>query len=374
MTFSRADVDRLGGHRVLVLGDLVLDEYVTGRPARLSREAPVMILEYAEQEDRAGSAASPAANVVALGSRASVVGVLGSDAAGERVEASLARQGIDCSDLVRSTEATTATKTRFLAQGFTGGLHGRQQVLRLDRLASINAAAKQACADAVRRLTNDAEVILVSDYRGGVVGSATLEAARSTRLPIAVDSQGDVGRFSGVDVLKVNQAEARAALGNGDLVGGGESLRRELGVKFLVITLGSEGMLVLGDTEPVRVPAVRVTEVFDVTGAGDTVIAVLALGLIAGLSMRRSAELASRRQRGGAQTRRASASRRDRGRHGILNRKRKEQAVANQRSSAGRQLVADVRPDHAAGVAAEGSAGELASAAVTGGGAASPRR
>ena len=100
-------------------------------------------------------------------------------------------------------------------------------------------------------------------------------------------------RFSGVDVLKVNQAEARAALGNGDLVGGGEALRRELGVKYLVITLGSEGMLVLGGAEPVRVPAVRATEVFDVTGAGDTVIAVLALGLVGGLPMRRAAELAS---------------------------------------------------------------------------------
>ena len=252
-----------------------------------------MILEYTEQEERAGSAASPAANVVALGSRASVVGVLGCDAAGERVAASLARLGIDCSSLVRSAEVSTSTKTRFLAEGFTGGLHGRQQVLRLDRVGSINAAAKQACADAVGRIAREAEVILVSDYRGGVVGSATLEAARSTKLPLAVDSQGDVRRFSGVDVLKVNQAEARAALGSGDLVGDGEALRRELSVKYLVITLGSEGMLVLGEREPVRVPAVRVTEVFDVTGAGDTVIAVLALGLVAGLSIRRAAELAS---------------------------------------------------------------------------------
>jgi D-beta-D-heptose 7-phosphate kinase/D-beta-D-heptose 1-phosphate adenosyltransferase len=166
-------------------------------------------------------------------------------------------------------------------------------VLRLDRTPTVTADAKRACAALVGRLASDADVVLVSDYRGGVVGSATLEAARLTRLPIVVDSQGDVRQFQGVDVLKLNQAEARAALGSGDLVGSGEELRRELGLKFLVITLGAEGMLVLGDAEPVRVPAARATEVFDVTGAGDTVIAVLALGLVGGLPMRRSAELAA---------------------------------------------------------------------------------
>jgi rfaE bifunctional protein kinase chain/domain len=287
------DVRRLAGHRVLVVGDLVLDEYVTGRPARLSREAPVMILEFVAHEERAGSAASPAANVVALGSSASVVGVLGCDPPGERVEASLAGLSIDCSGLVRSAAAITATKTRFLAQGFTGGLHGRQQVLRLDRATALDAEARARCGERIARLAAAVDVILVSDYRGGVVCTATLEAARASRRPIVVDSQGDVSRFGGVDVLKINQAEAHTALGNGDLVAGGEALRRELGLRFLVITLGAEGMLVLGDGEPVRVPAVRVTEVFDVTGAGDTVVAVLALGLVGGLSMRRSAELAS---------------------------------------------------------------------------------
>jgi len=290
---SLDDVARLAGHRVLVVGDLVLDEYVTGRPARLSREAPVMILEFVAHEDRAGSAASPAANVVALGSSASVVGVLGCDHAGQRVEASLAGLGIDCSGLVRSGSATTATKTRFLAQGFTGGLHGRQQVLRLDRTAVPDGEARAACAACVARLAGEADVILISDYRGGVVCAATLEAARASRRPIVVDSQGDVSRFGGVDVLKLNQAEAHTALGSGDLVAGGEALRRDLGLRYLVITLGGEGMLVLGDGEPVRVPAVRVTEVFDVTGAGDTVAAVLALGLVGGLAIRRTAELAS---------------------------------------------------------------------------------
>lgn len=290
------DVRRLAGHRVLVVGDLVLDEYVTGRPARVSREAPVLVLEVSEDESRAGSAASPAANILALGSRSSVVGVLGDDAAGARVESSLRHFAIDCEGLVRWPGGATTTKTRILAQGFTGGLHGRQQVLRLDRTIGVPAEAARACAECVARLAPRFEAVLLSDYRGGVVGQATLAAARAAGRPIAVDSQGDVRRFAGVDLLKVNQAEAQQALGSDNVAEHGERLRRELEIGRLVITLGAEGMLVFdGSAEgaPLHVPAVRATEVFDVTGAGDTVIAVLTLSLIAGLAMPRAAELAS---------------------------------------------------------------------------------
>lgn len=291
---SRADeVRRLAGHRVLVVGDLVLDEYVTGRPSRLSREAPVMVLDLLEQEDRAGSAASPAANMVALGSSATVVGALGCDPAGDRVAASLGRLGIDAQQLVRSNDVTTSTKTRILAQGFTGGLHGRQQVLRLDRVAPLARAAAEECATCVARLAADFDAVLLSDYRGGVIGTATIQAARQSQKPIMVDSQGDIRRFHGVELLKLNQAEARAALGSGDLVADGEALRRELELRYLVITLGAEGMLVLAPEGPLRVPAVRATEVFDVTGAGDTVIALLTLGLLGQLPIKSAAELAS---------------------------------------------------------------------------------
>jgi rfaE bifunctional protein kinase chain/domain len=287
------EVRQLAGRRILVIGDLVLDEYVTGRPARVSREAPVLILEFTEQEERAGSAASPAANVVALGSHASVIGVLGSDSPGERVLAGLDQLGIDRQGLVRWPGATTATKTRILAQGFSGGLHGRQQVLRIDRVSDLDVGAVAACAESVARMAGEFDALLFSDYRGGVVGAQTFAAARASGRPIAVDSQGDVRRFRGVELLKLNQAEAQAALGTDDLERGGEALRREIELRYLVITLGSEGMLVFGDAGPQLVPAVRATEVFDVTGAGDTVIAVLTLGLVAGLPMTRAAELAS---------------------------------------------------------------------------------
>jgi rfaE bifunctional protein kinase chain/domain len=290
-----ADVRQLANRRVLVVGDLVLDEYVLGRVTRISREAPVPILELVDREYRAGSAASPAANVIALGSRATIVGVVGRDAAGERLERDLRSLGVDDRGLVRWPDSVTAIKTRFLAEGFTGGLHGRQQLLRLDQTSPLPVAAAKACAECVSRVAIEFDAILLSDYRGGVVDAECINAARAIGRPVAVDSQGDLRRFQGVDLLKVNQAEAQAALGHGDVRAGGSDLRAELGVGVLVITLGAEGMLVFDGSgaSPQHVAAVQATQVFDVTGAGDTVIAVLTLGLIAGLSMRRAAELAS---------------------------------------------------------------------------------
>jgi len=158
----------------------------------------------------------------------------------------------------------------------------------------VPAEAVAACAQCVRRLAGDFDAVLLSDYRGGVVCEASISAARASGRPIAVDSQGDLRRFRELDLIKINQAEAQAAIGSADVLGGGEALRRELSARVLVITLGADGMLVFdGAPRPERVPAVRVSQVFDVTGAGDTVIAVLTLGLIAGLTTRRAAELAS---------------------------------------------------------------------------------
>jgi rfaE bifunctional protein kinase chain/domain len=290
----REDVRLLAGRRVLVVGDLVLDEYITGRMTRISREAPVPIVEVVAREDRAGSAASPAANVIALGSQATVVGVIGCDPAGARLEAQLRQLGLDDRGLIRSPEAPTATKTRILAEGYTGGLAGRQQVMRVDATSPLPGAAAAACAECVTRYAPDFDAVLLSDYRGGVVSDASLDAARASGRPISVDSQGDLRRFRSLDLIKVNQAEAQAALGSSDVAGGGEALRRELDARVLVVTLGADGMLVFdARLPPQRVPAVRVSQVFDVTGAGDTVIAVLTLGLVAGLPTRRSAELAS---------------------------------------------------------------------------------
>jgi rfaE bifunctional protein kinase chain/domain len=287
-------VRKLAERKVLVVGDLVLDEYITGRMTRISREAPVPIVEVVAKEDRAGSAASPAANVIGLDSFATVVGVVGCDPAGAQLEAHLRQLGVDDRGLVRSPEVGTSTKTRILAEGYTGGLHGRQQVMRLDKTVGLPLAAAAACAERVSTLAPAFDAVLLSDYRGGVISAAAIDAARASGRLISVDSQGDLRRFRSIDLIKVNQAEAQNALGSIDVEAGGEALRRELEARVLVITLGADGMRVFdGHPVPERVPAVRASQVFDVTGAGDTVIAVLTLGLIAGLTIRRSAELAS---------------------------------------------------------------------------------
>lgn len=289
-----ADIRKLAGRKVLVAGDLVLDEYVTGRMTRISREAPVPIVEVAHREDRAGSAASPAGNIIALGSKAAIVGAIGCDLAGSRLEARLQELGVDDRGLIRWPELKTSTKSRILAEGFTGGFHGSQQVMRLDETATLPAGAGVACVEQVARLAGEFDAVLLSDYRGGVVTQSTIEAALASGRPVAVDSQGDLRRFRKVDLIKINHAEAQAAIGSFDVIASGEALRRELEARILVITLGADGMLVFdGANSPVQVPALGVSQVFDVTGAGDTVIAVLTLGLIAGLNARRSAELAS---------------------------------------------------------------------------------
>jgi D-glycero-beta-D-manno-heptose-7-phosphate kinase len=240
-------VARLAGQRVLVVGDLVLDEYLTGRPGRISREAPVMVLDVLRREERAGSAGNPAANIVALGSQATVVGAIGTDAAGERLQAQLQKLGTNCDGVLRLAEIETATKTRILAQGYTGGLHGLQQILRLDRVPELPASAASVCAQRVTALAPRHDAILLSDYRGGVVEPCTIEAARQAGRLLAVDSQGDLRRFRGADLVKINQAEAHAALGTTDVLAHGERLRRELDLRYLVITLGAEGMFVFGD-------------------------------------------------------------------------------------------------------------------------------
>jgi rfaE bifunctional protein kinase chain/domain len=287
------DVQLLAGHRVLVVGDLVLDEYLTGTVDRISREAPVPVLSVVAQDFRPGSAGNPAANIVALGSAASVIGVVGIDEPGRRLERGLNASGIDASALVRSADAQTATKTRVLARGPTGG---RQQMLRLDHVPPLPRGAAAACAYRLDHLARAFDAVLLSDYRGGVVDTDTIQIALGCGRLISVDSQGDLHRFRGVDLVKVNRAEAQAVLGpvDGDeLLSRGEQLRRSLELPNLVITLGTDGMAIFDDAGPCVLPAVQATQVFDVTGAGDTVIAVLTLGLLAGIGLRESARLAN---------------------------------------------------------------------------------
>ncbi len=300
---AAALVSQLAGHRIVVMGDLILDEYIVGRATRLSREAPVPVLEYVRSFTVLGGAANPAHNVVALGGQASVVGVVGDDVAGRRLLDQMAAAGLDVRGVVVDPTRCTTVKTRIVAEG---SLIFAQHLARMDRVERrpVTGDVLTALQANVERLLDGARALLISDYDSGVVVPALVETARSAAgargALLTVDSQGKLSAFRGFDLVKCNRAEAEAQLGislnaNADFEWAAGRLLPELGAKTLVITRGPDGMTVVARGQPaLHLPAANRSEVFDVTGAGDTVVAVMTLALAAGLPVETAALLANR--------------------------------------------------------------------------------
>ena len=293
---------KLAGRRVLVVGDIFLDEYISGRATRLSREAPIPVLEFAGRRYLPGGAANPSSNIVALGGTAYQVGVIGDDEAGRTLLAKLREAGIDTAAVVTDSSRPTTTKTRIVAQG---SLRFPQQLARIDNLARRPVAGKveKAIVAHLEALVPQVDAVLISDYRTGVasemVVAAALKLARQHGKLATVDSQGNLHKFSGFDLVKCNQREAEAVLGRtisseGDFREAQQQLLAELEVQAILITRGPDGMSLLGSDQPyAHILAANVSEVFDVTGAGDTVIAVATLALAAGLDLLSAAHLAN---------------------------------------------------------------------------------
>jgi rfaE bifunctional protein kinase chain/domain len=298
----REAVTRLSGSSVLVLGDLFLDEYIVGRATRLSREAPVPVLEFDRRFYVPGGAANPAHNISALGSRAYQIGVVGDDESGLKLANHLTQAGISTDGLVVDPSRPTTTKTRVVAEGT---LVFPQQVARIDLVERhrLEAGVVSQVVANLKSAGPRAGAVLISDYKGGVVNeettAAALRVAREQEILITADSQGDLLKFKGFDVVKCNRREAQAAMASElqndvDIEGAGRRILSDLEVSNVMITRGSEGMsLITVDGEALHIPAANRSEVFDVTGAGDTVIAVTTLGLAAGLGITESAHLAN---------------------------------------------------------------------------------
>ena len=293
---------KLTGRHILVVGDIFLDEYISGRATRLSREAPIPVLEFTGRRYLPGGAANPAHNIVALGSQAEQVGVIGQDEAGQTLLARLREAGIGTEGVVTDPSRPTTTKTRIVAQG---SLRFPQQLARIDRLdrRPLDEDVERQVIARLRALAPQADAILVSDYRTGLVTPAVVEAclelAKEHHKLITVDSQGGLHKFKGFHLIKCNHHEAEAVLGHPlrseeDFKGALERFLEELSARAVLITRGPEGMSLLGRGQPyVHIPAANVSEVFDVTGAGDTVIAVATLALAAGLDLLSAARLAN---------------------------------------------------------------------------------
>jgi D-glycero-beta-D-manno-heptose-7-phosphate kinase len=294
-------VDALKGRRVAVVGDLIADEFIYGQIARVSREAPVLILNYDSTEIVPGGAGNAAANVAALGGTARAVGLAGRDDTGRRLLDTLKRRRVDVGGVARPSGYRTPTKTRILA----GGIHSaKQQVVRIDRAASAAADdhAREAFGKRVLAAARGCDALLVSDYGSGLVTPAlAADAQRVMRVPIAlVDSRYRLLRYHRMTACTPNESEVEQALGVriGDntriLERAGRELLRRTRARAVLITRGSRGMALFEpDRRTEHIPIFGSDQIADVTGAGDTVIATMTLGLAAGATFLEAARLAN---------------------------------------------------------------------------------
>ncbi|OWU65489.1 MAG: hypothetical protein CBB60_004460 [Armatimonadetes bacterium Cent15-Ar3] len=270
------------GLSVLVAGDLMLDEYVYGQATRVSQEAPVLVVKQSKVSSVPGGAANVAMNLMALGASTGIIGVAGQDKAGDDLEDSLKISGINPILIQRDSTRPTTRKTRVVA-------NHSHQVLRIDHEDDRpipESIAEQLIAQ-VEANSKGRQVILLSDYQKGAIPQTVIEQiialGRRIGLPVVANAKpGTLSYYSGAAMVSLNRFEASAAVGSAKPIGDEQAgpvakmLRQQYDIDNLVVTLGGSGMVVATKDSVAQVPAVRV-EVYDEAGAGDTVIATLAL-------------------------------------------------------------------------------------------------
>jgi D-beta-D-heptose 7-phosphate kinase/D-beta-D-heptose 1-phosphate adenosyltransferase len=287
----RLNVPDFSGRRILVVGDVMLDRYWSGASERISPEAPVPIVHVGASEERPGGAANVAVNLAALGARPTLLGLIGADAEGERLAGLLSKFAIG-NALIARNEAPTVTKLRVLAR--------QQQLIRLDFERGFGAEAAAELAERFKTTLAGHDLVIASDYAKGALGAMPqlIAAARAAKVPLLVDPKGrDFTLYKGAWALTPNRGEFEAVVGpcanEAEFAERGEKLRRELALEALLITRGAEGMTLLAEGKaPLALPT-RAREVSDVTGAGDTVIAVFGAALACGLAAGQAATLAN---------------------------------------------------------------------------------
>ncbi len=301
----RTLLDGFRGKRVLVIGDMVADEYLIGKPARISREAPVLILELSEERIVPGGATNVGANARTLGAEVFLAGVVGDDQVGRSLRRAIGDLGMQQAGLFTDVRRPTSTKTRIMA-GSTQIV--QQHIVRIDRVdtSEVGEPSKGQIIAYIQRALPDIDAVVLSDYENGVISPDIIETciplARSLQKIIVVDSHGSLARFQGVTALTPNQPEAELSLGMtinnlADLEEAGQRLLAACHAQGVLITRGAEGMsLFETGRPPLHLPIHRLepaSEIVDTNGAGDTVAATFTLALTVGASMAEAAYLAN---------------------------------------------------------------------------------
>jgi rfaE bifunctional protein kinase chain/domain len=295
-------IAHFSGVKVLVVGDLILDKYTIGRPTRISREAPVAVLEFVREYAVPGGGTNPACTVASLGGEAYLAGVVGDDEPGRELLRELERYNVNTSAVVTDPTRPTIAKSRIVAQVTPNML---QQVARIDHLdrTPIGGDVESALIACVEARLSECDAVLLSNYKSGTLTPAVVERTHDISAALgkvlAVDSQGDLELFRGFGIVKCNQPEAEDALrrplrAEDDFRSGLSELVESLQAEAVIVTRSAEGMSAMtraGDY--CHIPVTNTSEVFDVTGAGDTVIALITLAVAAGADLFDAARLAN---------------------------------------------------------------------------------
>ena len=284
-------IEKFKEKRIMVLGDLIADRFIIADPERLSREAPVLILKHQQEKVLPGGGANAAANIASLGAEVDLLGVVGDDLAAEALNEELARRQILTAGVFRDQSRPTAEKTRILAGGEQ---IVRQQVVRVDKVKSfdISPELQQKLTSYLKENIAASDAVLFSDYGNGIFNQNStaqfVEAADAAGKNSAVDSRYQLDQFKGAVIATPNLEEASAIYGEdlksqAEVEKAGLQMRRELELKYLLITQGGDGMTLFAPGDKIdHITAANFSEVFDVTGAGDTVVGTLILALAAG--------------------------------------------------------------------------------------------
>jgi D-beta-D-heptose 7-phosphate kinase / D-beta-D-heptose 1-phosphate adenosyltransferase len=281
--------------KIIVIGDVMLDRYFDGTVDRISPEAPVPVLNVKRSFSRAGGAANVAVNVAAMGGGTTLIGAIGNDLAGRQLHELLEADGVVCDSLLAVDSLPTTVKTRLLA--------GHNQVARFDEESFLDdSAVRAAFVSRITAAMQSAQLVLISDYVKGVcdetVCRAAIVAAQARGIPVIVDSKNhDYSKFRGASVITPNRNEAMAAAGFAirqpeDGLRAAAIIRERFGIRTVVVTLGEQGMVFVAEGESDVIPT-QARQVYDVTGAGDSVVAALSVALGRGMSIRRACLLAN---------------------------------------------------------------------------------